>query len=179
MARSRRVTAFPFHPPGLESPGGHLCPDSSATQQGEGFPGGSGRPAKAFGKVSIPRRATQPSSRRLAGSVDPIRGFAIVNTSSTTVIHVAADNATIIGNFIGIDTDGTTQTGAGAPVVVDPNVLNTNVGSGNAADRNILDSSNNEIQLLGTFTKLAGNYINTNAAGTAALGNTGTRSPSI
>ena len=47
-----------------------------------------------------------------------VRGLALVNTGSTA-IHVQADQTTIVGNFIGVDTNGTTQTGGGTAIGVD------------------------------------------------------------
>jgi CSLREA domain-containing protein len=101
-----------------------------------------------------------------------IEGLALVNTSST-VIDIRSGLNVIGGNFIGVDTDGVTQTGSGTAVNISPNVAGNQIGVVlSVAFRNVMASSNNDVvATLGNNETIAGNYINTNAAGTAALGN--------
>jgi len=86
---------------------------------------------------------------------------------------VALANTDILGNFIGVGSDGSTALsngGEGIFVFVSNGV---NIGNGTTGGRNVI-SGNGSFGLSTTSPSnltLRGNYVGTNAAGTAALGN--------
>src|SRR5262249_43621821 len=98
-----------------------------------------------------------------------IQGF----TDSGVLIFSA--NNTIAGNYIGTNATGTAAVANGdIGVRVDLGASNNVIGGPNPADRNLISgNTNNGVVLSGTgtqFNAVFGNYIGTNAAGTAALG---------
>jgi hypothetical protein len=98
-----------------------------------------------------------------------IRGLAVVNTSGN-VFDVRSSNNVIAGNFIGIDTNGISISGSGTAVTISNGITGNVVGGGTPADRNVMASSNGDVvDTVGDATIL-GNYINTVAAGNAAIG---------
>jgi trimeric autotransporter adhesin len=85
-----------------------------------------------------------------------------------------SDNNIIQGNFIGTNAAGTADLGNTAEGIWLRDGANDNtIGGTTAAARNIISGNNtNGITINGTGNAIAGNYIGTNAAGTADLGNT-------
>jgi len=82
---------------------------------------------------------------------------------------VFASDATIQGNFVGTDVTGTvalgnTQAGVGISGAI--------VGGSSPAARNIISGNLNGVELFGSSNQVSGNFIGTDATGTAALGNT-------
>ena len=98
-------------------------------------------------------------------------GAAGVNISDTS----AANNGTILGNYIGTDATGSIDLGnAGAGILVVTGVLT--IGGISAGARNVISGNGSHgIFIFGSGDNnvVQGNYIGTNAAGTAALGNDG------
>jgi hypothetical protein len=96
------------------------------------------------------------------------------NGSTGILLGFQAGATTIAANLIGLDASGTAALGnglhgiqvfSGAPVLI---------GGDTAAERNIVSGNHNHgIALNATNTTVVGNYIGTNAAGTAAIGNGG------
>ena len=114
-----------------------------------------------------------------------IRGL-VVNQFAGAGISVSEVNNQVVGNFIGTDPTGTLERGNGAdgvfvanffqPVNADSNII----GGSTPADRNVISANGNRLvggprngitldQVANTL--IFGNYIGTNAAGTAKLGN--------
>ena len=94
------------------------------------------------------------------------------NTNGVTVDGVAAGGNQILGNFIGINAAG--NAGLGGPATFGVMVFgaaNVVIGDGTAAGRNVVSGNNVGIQVAATSTSIKGNYIGTNAAGTAAIVN--------
>jgi parallel beta-helix repeat protein len=86
----------------------------------------------------------------------------------------SGSNNKIQGNYIGINAAGTSALGNGnSGVILGASSNNTTVG-GSAALRNVI-SANTEtgIYISGGANNIQGNYLGTNAAGTASLGNGG------
>ena len=81
----------------------------------------------------------------------------------------------ILGNLIGLDKSGNTAYGNTQAGISDFGGTNTFIGDSTANGRNIISGSGGPgiAQGGGVTPQIRGNYIGTNAAGTAALGNTG------
>ena len=78
----------------------------------------------------------------------------------------------VLGNFIGTDAAG--GAGLGGPTsfgVGVSNALGAIIGDGTAAGRNLISGNNTGVSVAASSTSIKGNYIGTNAAGTAAVGN--------
>ena len=106
-------------------------------------------------------------------------GNVISANSDGIQLDQGASNNQIIGNIIGLDAGGTIDLGnSGTGIQIgaatnDPTLLNT-IGGTTAADRNIISGNgDNGIQLQdgAANNQILGNYIGTNAAGTAAIPN--------
>ena len=102
-----------------------------------------------------------------------VRGLAIVNFRSGSGISLNnCDNNVIQGNYIGIGANGTTarQNQRGVQLTSSSNNL---IGGTTAAARNVISgNSNNALEINGgTANAIQGNFIGTNAAGTAELHN--------
>lgn len=91
-------------------------------------------------------------------------GISITGTGSTGV--------SITGNFIGLELNGAGR-GSIVGINVGFGVPDTTIGGTTATDRNIISSQQFGvgIALAGTDTRVIGNFIGTNIAGTAPLGN--------
>ena len=108
---------------------------------------------------------------RLASNGSTVRGLAIVDFGQVGIL-VSGTGNTIAGNYIGIAADGVTAAGNqtyGVRVNAGGNVI----GGTTAAQRNVI--SGNRIDGLyiagGSGNVVQGNYVGTNAAGTAAVAN--------
>ena len=109
--------------------------------------------------------------RLLAGN-SSVRGLVINRFTNNAILVTANGGNQIEGNFLGTDPSGTQGRGNARGIAVESN--NNSIGGLTPAARNLIsgnrlegvklysNSSNNRVQ---------GNYIGTNAAGTAALGN--------
>lgn len=105
------------------------------------------------------------------------------NNGDGVQLDVGAHNNTVKGNIIGLDAGGTIdlgngQTGVqiGANAATGVNNADSNIiGGTTAADRNVISGNTLNgiiIQEGSSNNQILGNYIGTNAAGTAAVGNT-------
>ncbi len=88
---------------------------------------------------------------------------------------VAATNNTVSGNYIGTDYKGTVGAANGFGIIISGGAQSNTVGGTSAAERNVISgNTNTAIEITGANTDLnmvQGNYIGTDAAGTASLGN--------
>ncbi len=120
----------------------------------------------------------------IGGSVASARNIISGNTADGIQISGTSAAANIIaGNYIGTDITGTLDRGNALHGVLVQNAATNNRigtdadGSGDAAERNVISGNTGDgIRILGAGTDgnvIAGNYIGTNAAGSAALGNSG------
>ncbi|MEG4348662.1 SdrD B-like domain-containing protein [Microcoleus sp. LAD1_D3] len=100
-------------------------------------------------------------------------GVLIQNTPATSN---AATGNTVLGNFIGTDVNGTADLGNTLTGVLIQDAAGNTIGGTAAGDRNIISGNDGfGVQILNanaTLNSVLGNYIGTNAAGTAALPNT-------
>jgi CSLREA domain-containing protein len=109
------------------------------------------------------------------GSV--IRGLAITSfTGAAVVLH--SDNSLIAGNFIGLNPSGAVDANAGGIVTFGSH---NRIGGAATTDRNVISGNLSDgvrigaetTGFTGAGTLVVGNYIGTDVAGTAAVGNTG------
>jgi Tol biopolymer transport system component len=113
----------------------------------------------------------------LAADGSTVRGLMLTNMPNMA-INVLSDGNTIAGNYIG--TDGVTGFEGPTGIFVSGN--SNTIGGTTAQDRNVISGFDWAIQILGICIDepcppsaddnvIQGNYVGTNAAGTAALGN--------
>ena len=101
-----------------------------------------------------------------------IRGFAIGGFTRNYGIALTNNgNNTIQGNYIGTDTSGTLRRSNNVGIILN-NSSNNLIGGTTAATRNVISSNYfHGIYMTGFGNQVTGNFIGTNATGTAALGN--------
>jgi CSLREA domain-containing protein len=106
-----------------------------------------------------------------------IKGLCLAGVINThqTLISVTSNNDLVTGSFLGVDTDGTSVVSDGTPVVVNGGILlatGTTIGGTSPSARNVIASNGGFGGILndGNNTVVQGNYLGTNAAGTAAIG---------
>lgn len=110
----------------------------------------------------------------LASAGNTVRGLVINGFSGTAILVTGADNL-IAGNYIGTDASGTTAVANRMGLIVEWGAADVLIGGVSPTERNII--SGNErygIFIRGetvTGVVIRGNYIGTNASGTAAIGN--------
>ncbi len=104
----------------------------------------------------------------------------VISGNGNTGVAIDGDENVVQGNFIGTDVDGTTALTNGGYGVEITGALSNTIGGLGAGEGNVI--SRNEdggVRIFGGFTgdasnnRVQGNRIGTNAAGLAALGNTG------
>ncbi len=100
------------------------------------------------------------------------------NESDGIQLDDAANNSKIIGNIIGLDAGGTINLGndqSGIQVGVNSGAAENNtIGGTTAGDRNVISGNGDNgilIEQNAANTQILGNYVGTNAAGTAAVPN--------
>ena len=107
-----------------------------------------------------------------------IRGLVINRFANSGIMVDGSDNNTIIGNYIGTDASGNTQSGSDVQAT-GITILNSsdNVIGGSGSDANVLSGNRLRGVLIegsiSTGNTVLGNFIGTNADGSAALTNTG------
>ena len=104
------------------------------------------------------------------------------NTGNNVLVGSGASGSTIQGNYIGLGSNGSTGLSSSAyGIYVQGSAINTLIGTNadgtnDTNERNIISGNTDGIFITDvgtTGTVVAGNYIGTNAAGTAAVGNSG------
>jgi hypothetical protein len=118
----------------------------------------------------------QAASDNTIGGTAPDAGNVISgNTHAGIDITGSATQANVIaGNFIGTDANGTTAVGNSTGVLIESGASGNTVGGTAAAARNVISGNATGIDLVGSGTPanlIIGNYVGTNAAGTAAIAN--------
>jgi parallel beta-helix repeat protein len=109
------------------------------------------------------------------GGTETGDGNLISGNTEDGVYLLAADNNTILGNYIGTDKNGTSALGNGNAGIYIANGADNNViGGTTAAARNIISANNHSgVMITGSQqNQVKGNYIGTDVNGTADLGNT-------
>lgn len=102
------------------------------------------------------------------GNGSRFRGLAIGRFGDGIDFNLGA--GTVDGCYIGTNAAGTVARGNGIGIAV--TVPGVAVGAGILATRNVISGNGRGFFLNSSATSIRGNYIGTNAAGTAALGNT-------
>ena len=98
-----------------------------------------------------------------------VHNLAIVGFAGAGIVLRSCDNNFIQGNYIGVDASGNSARGNGTGMLLDNSSHNLIGGfRGNVISGN----KTNGIEIRGTHNVLRRNLIGTNAAGTAAIGNT-------
>jgi hypothetical protein len=100
-----------------------------------------------------------------------VRGLAIGNFSSGIAIFVTnCDNNVFQANYLGLDATGTAARPNSVGLALS-NSSNNVIGGTTAAARNVISANTTSgINLFGSTNVVQGNYIGTNAAGTASIG---------
>ena len=108
----------------------------------------------------------------LAADNSTIRGL-VINRFGSAGIVINGDNNTIAGNFIGTDVTGTLDYGnANTGLSISAGADGNTIGGTTATDRNVISGNTGAgVSISGANNVLRGNYIGTNAAGTADVGN--------
>jgi hypothetical protein len=110
----------------------------------------------------------------LSAGSSTVRGFVINRFASAPAIYIAtAGSNTIQGNYIGTNSAGNAASANLQGIYVGA-VSGNNVGGTGTSQGNVISGNNGYgIQVDGSSTVIQGNYIGTNAAGAAAVANTG------
>ncbi len=105
-----------------------------------------------------------------------IRGLVINRFAQSGISIAFSDNHVIAGNYLGTDVTGTAAAANGIHGVVINASSGVTIGGLNAADRNVISGNSGSgitIENISSNTTVIGNYIGTNAAGSAAVANAG------
>ena len=134
---------------------------------------GNGLPGDGLVLGSRPASASV-SGTSSAGSA--IIGLNIYNFTGGAGIHIQTNGNLITGNFLGTDVNGTAAgPGNGYGVMIDSGASNNTIGGTGAGAGNVISGNSGDgIEIIGsgvTGNVVQGNFIGTNAADTAALGN--------
>ncbi|MDJ0892828.1 MAG: Calx-beta domain-containing protein [Gammaproteobacteria bacterium] len=109
----------------------------------------------------------------LAADVSEIRGL-VINRFDQNGIYITGSGNTIAGNYLGTDANGTSALVGNTQDGIQIDGDNNTIGGPTAADRNIISGNRDEGIDLNPSAEgnvIIGNYIGTDAAGTAAIGN--------
>ena len=111
----------------------------------------------------------------ITASGSTIRGL-VINRFTTSGIDITAGSGnTIVGNYIGTDMAGMAQAGNNTQGILITSSTGNTIGGTNAADRNVISGNRQRGILIfesaASGNQVFGNYIGTNAAGTATLTN--------
>lgn len=111
---------------------------------------------------------------RVFGDANTIGPGNVVSYNLDNGVEIFGSDNVVIGNIIGLNPTGTSGAGNGTGVAVGEGAARNRIGGTTAGERNVI-SDNVFEGILGEFsdaTVILGNYIGTDAAGTAGIGNT-------
>ena len=114
----------------------------------------------------------------LRGGASTVRGLIINRCGQNGILVAKGGNNVIAGNFIGTNATGTAALPNGRDGIMFADQDGNTIGGLTAADRNVISgNTQNGVELqdatsTGVSDRVIGNFIGTNASGTAALGNT-------
>jgi photosystem II stability/assembly factor-like uncharacterized protein len=105
-----------------------------------------------------------------------VQGLVIDNFSGAGIALQTGGSNLIAGNYVGIDSTGTSAaSNGGAGISISGGSTNNVIGGTTAAARNVLSANaTNGVEILGSGTSgnlVEGNYVGTDVTGTAVLGN--------
>ncbi len=119
----------------------------------------------------LPGNAMDATGNLIGGNTAGQRNIISGNLSDGVEIQDASGN-TISGNYIGTNINGNAAIANGGDGIKLNVADANNIGGTNAGQRNVISGNlSNGVEILGNNNHVYGNYIGTNAAGTAALGN--------
>jgi Calx-beta domain len=123
--------------------------------------------------MSSPNDSSAPSGLIITAGSSVVRGL-VINRFNGEGIRVGTNGGNLIeGNFIGTDPTGTLRRGNTFYGLLILSSNNT-IGGTSAAARNVISGNSSEgISISGSNNQIMGNFIGTNAGGTAQLGNGG------
>jgi peptidase C25-like protein len=123
-------------------------------------------------RIGVIMRASS-SGNTIGGTVSGARNVVSGNNDGGIDIEENASNNTVKGNYIGTDVNGNADLGNLLNGIQIFSGANNTIGGTTAAERNIISGNDQSgVRLLGsTGTQILGNFIGTNATGTAAIGN--------
>ncbi len=132
-------------------------------------PGYAGTPLVVLSGVNIP----SATGLNVTSDGSTVRGIVVNGFSTGNGIALAGTGNKVVGNYIGTNAAGTAAAGNAYGVLIES--ASNVIGGTTAAERNVISGNGIGIGVLspGSYALIHGNYIGTNAAGTAALGNTG------
>ncbi|HEY0765425.1 MAG TPA: SBBP repeat-containing protein [Pyrinomonadaceae bacterium] len=135
-------------------------------------PGYAGTPLVEIDGLAVTDFAGNGLAIKAGGST--VRGLAIGNfRNGAGILLNGCDNNLIQGNYLGVDADGTTQRQNNRGIVL-TNSSNNVIGGTSAATRNVISgNAANAVDIAGSSNVIQGNFIGTNAAGTAQLSQPG------
>ena len=100
-------------------------------------------------------------------------GRNVISDNADNGLEISSDNNTILGNYIGVGADGTTDLGNSTGIWINVGATGNAIGDGTSGGRNLISGNNVDgINVRDVSTLIYGNYIGTNANGDAAVGNT-------
>jgi Ca2+-binding RTX toxin-like protein len=107
------------------------------------------------------------------GTSDAAERNVIAGNTASGISIEASSTTTVAGNYIGVGADGSTAIGNLTGIVINSGSTNNRIGGGAAGAGNVISGNTNDGISLGSDSNLVqGNFIGTNAAGTAAIANT-------
>jgi hypothetical protein len=117
------------------------------------------------------------SNTVLGGTTPGARNVISANTADGVDILAGSTASVLAGNYIGTDATGAAPVGNGSRGVVVSGSSSNVIGGRTPAARNVISGNGTDGVLIAgaaaTLNSVEGNYLGTNAAGTAALGNGG------
>jgi parallel beta-helix repeat protein len=103
-----------------------------------------------------------------------VRGLSIVNFEDNGIVLTGSGGNQISGNFIGLEPDGSTAAGNGSNALNIFGAGSNLIGGLTPAQRNIISGNGNGVLIRSSSGNvIQGNYIGTNAAGSASVFNDG------
>ncbi len=110
------------------------------------------------------------SGNTIGGTVSGARN--LVSGNDVDGIYIEGTSNNVLGNYIGTDISGSADLGNSQSGVRLQSGANHTIGGTTAAARNLISGNNTQgILVLSSNTQILGNFIGTNATGTAGIGN--------
>ncbi|MFK7732564.1 MAG: beta strand repeat-containing protein, partial [Pseudomonadales bacterium] len=108
------------------------------------------------------------------GAGSTVRGFAITQFANSGIFLSNVNSVTVVGNYIGTNIAGTADSGNSVSGIVLSNADLNTIGGLTVAERNVISGNNShgiDLQNGAATNTIIGNYVGTNALGTAQIGN--------